>query len=426
MEYSEALHWIHTREKFKVKPGLKRMEWMMDRLGHPENQLHAIHVAGTNGKGSTVSFLRHLLQGQGYTVGTFTSPYIVRFNERISMNGEPVSDYELIELVEAVKPLVEGLGRTEWGEPTEFEVITAMAFIYFQQRGVDFAIFETGLGGRYDSTNVINPILSIITNIGRDHTDILGHSIEEIAYQKAGIIKKGKPVLTCVKQQEALAVIKEESAKQKADLFVEDYDFIIQYAEHTKRGEAFYMSMGEYFSPKLLTQLKGIHQTSNAGLALAAIEKLKELGYLIQRDFYAEAINTTIWPARFERVQEEPDVVLDGAHNVEGTMTLIKTLKDHYPNRTIYLLYGAVQNKPVKEMLTLLNEVVNKAWYTTFSYPKALRAIDVADLSPIKASRTIEDQQEALQDIMDELTEEDVLVITGSLYFISDIRKYFE
>ncbi|WP_431804699.1 bifunctional folylpolyglutamate synthase/dihydrofolate synthase [Halobacillus andaensis] len=426
MEYNDALHWIHTREKFKVKPGLKRMEWMMNKMEHPEHHLNAIHVAGTNGKGSTVSFLRHLLQEQEYSVGTFTSPYIVRFNERISINGEPISDYELIELVSTVKPLAEELGKTVWGEPTEFEVITAMAFLYFKERGIDFVIFETGLGGRYDSTNIVDPILSIITNIGKDHTSLLGESYEEIAYQKAGIIKKEKPVLTCVKQVDALNVIRKECLSQDADLLTEGKDFTVIHDESTTRGESFYFQSADYSSAKLYTQMKGIHQIYNAGLALASIEMLKKLGYLIQREFYQSAISSTSWPARFEVVQEEPTVILDGAHNREGTVALTNTLKAHYPDKKIYLLYAAVQDKPVTEMLREYEPIISGAWFTTFSFPKALHPRETAELSPITPSIVIDDQQEALKTILNNLTRDDVLVISGSLYFISDIRKYFE
>ncbi|GGF06777.1 bifunctional folylpolyglutamate synthase/dihydrofolate synthase [Halobacillus andaensis] len=426
MKYGEALHWIHTREKFKVKPGLVRMEWMLERLQNPEKSLNAIHVAGTNGKGSTVSFLRNLLEAQGYTVGTFTSPYIIRFNERMSINGLPISDYELIDLVELVKPLVDELRESKIGEPTEFEVITIMAVLFFKQKGVDFALFETGLGGRYDSTNIIHPILSIITNIGKDHTAILGETYKEIAYQKAGIIKKDRPVFTCVKQEDALQVITEEAAKQGAPLSVEGKDFFLKHVAHTSDGESFYFRIDDYSSPLMVTGMKGVHQIYNAGLALGAMEQLRKLGYLVQQDFYADAIQSTTWPARFEIVQKNPAVILDGAHNQEGTEALVQTLKAHFPDRSIYLLYAAVQDKPIEQMLNQLKPIVKEAWFTNFQFPKAMKARDIAEISSINTSYVAEKQEEALQQIMDKLTEEDVLVISGSLYFISDIRKYFE
>src|SRR5690606_30256187 len=200
--------------------GLSRMEWMMERLGHPVNKIKAIHVAGTNGKGSTVSYLRNILQEAGYKVGTFTSPYIETFNERISVNGYPISDDEIVSLLNAIKPLAEELEELELGGPTEFEVITAMALYYFGERAdIDFVIMEVGLGGRFDSTNIIKPLASVITSIGLDHMNILGESIEEIASEKAGIIKQNIPVVSAVSQEEAIDIIFNKAKEEKSPFY---------------------------------------------------------------------------------------------------------------------------------------------------------------------------------------------------------------
>ncbi len=214
--YKEAISWIHGRLKFGVKPGLLRMEKLMEKLEHPEKNIRAIHVAGTNGKGSTVSFIRSVLQEAGYTVGTFTSPYMITFNERISVNGMPITDEEWRTLVTDIKPIVDELDKTDAGTVTEFEIITACAFLYFAKRAdIDFVIFEAGLGGTFDSTNIVKPLLSVITSIGHDHMAILGNTIEEIAGQKAGIIKNSIPVITGVNQPEALGVIEAEAEKSR-------------------------------------------------------------------------------------------------------------------------------------------------------------------------------------------------------------------
>ncbi|MFC7061633.1 bifunctional folylpolyglutamate synthase/dihydrofolate synthase [Halobacillus seohaensis] len=426
MNYEDAIKWIHSREKFKIKPGLKRMEWMMDRLSNPETKLNSIHIAGTNGKGSTVSFLRSLLQTQGYSVGTFTSPYIIRFNERMSINGEAISDYELADLVGIVKPLAEKLAKTEWGEPTEFEVITVMSIIHFSNKNVDFAIFETGIGGRYDSTNVIQPLASVITNIGKDHMAMLGDTYEDIASEKAGIIKKDTPIFTCVKQKEAMDVIEEEAKRKNAPLYRADFDFSTTYLRTSEKGEEFEFQMGNYCSPRLLSQMKGTHQVANASLAIATIEHLRRSGFLIQKSFYSEAIEKTTWPARFETVQSRPRVILDGAHNEEGTLALLDTIKRYFPGKSIYLLYAAVEGKPVTKMLHTLQPLVKEAWFTQFTFPKALLAKDLYGLSMIQPSYYESDYKQALLEISKKMTEEDVLVISGSLYFISDIRKFFE
>ena len=218
--YNEAIDSIDSRLRLGIKPGLIRMEWMLEKLGHPEREMKLIHVGGTNGKGSTVTYLRSILNEAGYRVGSFTSPYIEQFNERISVDGKPITDEEITELVNVIKPLADELENTDIGSPTEFEVITAMAIYYFAKMNpMDINVFEVGLGGRFDSTNVVNPLLSIITNIGMDHTQILGDRIEQIAYEKAGIIKSGIPVFTAAKVESAYAVLQEESATKNTSIF---------------------------------------------------------------------------------------------------------------------------------------------------------------------------------------------------------------
>ncbi|HZG72478.1 MAG TPA: folylpolyglutamate synthase/dihydrofolate synthase family protein, partial [Chondromyces sp.] len=267
--YEEALEWIHGRLRMGIKPGLKRMEWMMERLGNPERHLKTIHVGGTNGKGSTVTHLRSILQEAGYEVGTFTSPYIEIFNERISVNGQPVSDEEIVELANVIKPLAEEMDNTDFGGPTEFEIITAMAIVYFARiHPVDVAIFEVGLGGRFDSTNIIHPLVSIITNIGMDHMQFLGDSIEEIAMEKAGIIKSGVPVITAVKQPEAFQVIENKAKEKRTAVYSLGNQFTKEWLSSLPQGEKFHFQSvyGEY--QELQTGLNGLHQTDNAALAV--------------------------------------------------------------------------------------------------------------------------------------------------------------
>ncbi|WLR44092.1 Mur ligase family protein [Bacillus carboniphilus] len=216
----EAIDWIHSKLKFGVKPGIDRMNYILDRLGNPHQKSKYVHIAGTNGKGSTLTFLNEIVQSANYSVGTFTSPYIEYFNERISVNGRMISDDELVTLVNIVAPIVDEMKHAELGEATEFEIITAMMFYFFAELNpVDLVIVETGLGGLYDSTNVIKPIISIITNIGFDHTDILGDTIEEICRQKAGIIKNEVPVVTAVENQEALNVIEKQATLTLSSLY---------------------------------------------------------------------------------------------------------------------------------------------------------------------------------------------------------------
>ncbi|MGP4061547.1 bifunctional folylpolyglutamate synthase/dihydrofolate synthase [Halobacillus sp. H74] len=426
MNYQDAIDWIHSREKFKVKPGLKRMSWMMEKLGHPEAKLRVIHIAGTNGKGSTVSFLRHLLQAQGYSVGTFTSPYIEKFNERISMNGLAISDESLALLVERMKPLAEELQRTPFGEPTEFEIITAMAMVYFSHQHLNYVLIETGLGGRYDSTNIVTPILSAITNIGLDHMNILGSTIEQIAEEKAGIIKKGVPVVTGVKQAEAWKVIHQQAEKCHADLHTLGKEFYVEHSGSIPDGEVFSFKNKEYATDELLSSMKGRHQVENAALALQTMEIMKSQGVLIDRSLYGVGVKQTTWPARFEKVMNTPLTIIDGAHNEEGTRALVETVKSHYDGKKIALVYAALEDKPVKKMLKQLSDIADVVYATTFDFPRSLSAPDLAELSPIEETFAVSQYSEAIELAAEEVGQNGVLLITGSLYFISNVRKYFE
>ncbi|SEH57691.1 dihydrofolate synthase / folylpolyglutamate synthase [Halobacillus karajensis] len=426
MNYEEAINWIHSREKFKVKPGLKRMDWMMERLNHPERKINAVHIAGTNGKGSTVSFLRHILEKQGLSVGTFTSPYIKKFNERISINGEPIDDEVMADLVSRIKPLAEELSYTPLGEPTEFELITAMAMIYFSESRLDFVLLETGLGGKYDSTNIITPVLSIITNIGHDHMNILGSTVEEIAEEKAGIIKDTIPVITGVHQMEAKRVISDKSKECDAEIYVLGKDFNIQHKRSSEEGEVFTFSNPEFQSSELLSRMKGKHQVENSSIAIQASEVLNARGTEMDRRLYGEGIASTVWPARFEEVRKTPLTIIDGAHNEEGTQALVDTVKRHYGDRKIVLVYAALEDKPVSKMMGQLEEIVDIAYMTTFDFPRALKAEDLAGYSNIRKTFAMEDYQAAIIEASRVVGNDGLLLITGSLYFISEARKYFE
>ncbi|MBA2173433.1 bifunctional folylpolyglutamate synthase/dihydrofolate synthase [Halobacillus locisalis] len=402
------------------------MEWMMERVGHPEKSINAIHIAGTNGKGSTLSFLRELLQAQGCTVGTFTSPYIVRFNERISMNGEPISDEHLSNLVERVKPVAEELAKTPLGEPTEFEVITAMSMMYFADQSPDFVLYETGLGGLYDSTNIIHPTVSIITNIGKDHMNILGDTYEQIASEKAGIIKKGVPVICGAKQPEAIQVIRDKADEEGAEMFLLGEQFHASHTTSSKAGETFQYDSKDDGTLSLISGMKGVHQVDNASLAVKTMDVLRRKGWSFDRDLYAEAIKETKWPARFETVLDDPVVIIDGAHNEEGTKALVETLKSHYEDKRITLVYSALEDKPVRRMLEILSEVVDCAYMTTFDFPRALSANQLKNLSPIEQTTGVEDYEQAIEQAVSQVDPDDLLLVTGSLYFISEVRKYFE
>jgi dihydrofolate synthase/folylpolyglutamate synthase len=425
MKIEEAITWIHSRLPFGSRPGLDRVEALLEVVGHPERQVKTIHIAGTNGKGSTVTYLRCLLEEAGLTVGTFTSPYIESFNERISINGQKIPDKELIKLVQKYQPLVEQLDQFEAvAGITEFETLTAMAFDYFLCQKVDVAIIEVGLGGLLDSTNVAVPMLTGITTIGLDHTDILGDTIEEIAAQKAGIIKQGVPVVTGNIETPALEVIKKQARLKNAPIYSlkENYTIIYQHPAD-KWGEVFTFHNETGKMTHLSTAMIGQHQVENAGMAIELYQiycKIEELPFR-EKDI-KKALKKAQWPGRMEKISEEPLVILDGAHNTHAVKRLVQNLKKEFQGYQINLLFSALKTKDVESMLRQLKEVPNVHIYlTTFESPKALDLSSFTDLVDENLS-IVSLWQFGLAEILEKMTDEDVLVVTGSLYFISEVR----
>ncbi len=300
--YDEALHWIHSRLRTGIKPGLKRMEWMLEKLNHPEKKLTCVHIGGTNGKGSTVTYLRSILETAGYSTGTFTSPYIEQFNERISINGRPIPDEDIVKLANVIYPLSVEMEETELDGPSEFEIITMMAIYYFAEiHPVDLAIFEVGLGGRFDSTNVIHPLLEIITNIGLDHVQFLGSTYKEIGFEKAGIIKKGTSLITAVDQPDAQDVILSRAKELEVPAFLLERDILLEDHVSIPTGESFTWKDGHTTLSDLQISMFGKHQTKNAALAVkAALVLEKDHSFKIEENHIREGLKNAYWPGRFE------------------------------------------------------------------------------------------------------------------------------
>ena len=423
--YEQAIDWIHARLRLGIKPGLSRMEWMLERLDHPERRIKTIHVGGTNGKGSTVTFLRSILQSAGYRVGTFTSPYFEQFNERISINGQPINDQELIELTNVIKPLADELDQTELGGPTEFEVITAMSFYYFAKMSpVDVAIYEVGLGGRFDSTNVIHPLLSIITSIGLDHTAILGDTYEQIAFEKAGIIKNGVSVITGVKQPEALEVIKKKALEGKSPMYHLGDEFSTSSRKSLEWGEQFaFSSMFGQFQ-KLETSLIGSHQVDNAACAVMAVKILTNYySFMIGEEHIREGLTQAYWPGRLEVLSENPLILIDGAHNEEGINALASEIKSRYADKKISILFAALKDKKLDKMIATLEEAADQLTFTTFDFPRAASAEELMDIGRNKGNKSIAvDYPGFLNMKINELKKDEILIVTGSLYFLSEAK----
>lgn len=419
MNYLDSLHWIHERTKFGIKPGVKRMKWMLDKLGNPEEKIQAVHVVGTNGKGSTVSYLREALVANKYKIGTFTSPFIVTFNERISINGTPITDDELVELVQIVKPISERLeSETDLGPATEFEIITLMMFVYFGTvHPVDFVIIEAGLGALNDSTNVFQPIMTVLTSIGLDHTNILGDTYMDIAREKAGVIKPSVPLVYAIKPKDALHFVREVVEKNYNKGLELDRDFHVL-SDDTE----FTYRYGSYELENIQLKMIGQHQHENAALAITTLIEMYQRG-MIQLNFNTmiEAIEHTTWSGRIEKVQEEPLILIDGAHNKESIDALVDTLKQYYSDKKIDVLFAAIDGKPIGKMMSSIEEIANRFYVTTFDFPKALPIDAVYDYLEHHHIEKVQDYPQFIEKYDGEL-----LVVTGSLYFISEVRKLFK
>lgn len=415
MNYLESLYWIHERYKFGIKPGVKRMEWMLDKLDNPQHKIKGIHVVGTNGKGSTVSYLKDALIANHYEVGTFTSPYIETFNERISLNGQPISDEEIVQLVEIVKPVSEQLEvETDLGTATEFEIITMMMFVYFGAvHPVDFVIVEAGLGAKNDSTNVFTPVMSILTSIGLDHTNIIGDTYIDIAKEKAGVIKVGVPLVYAVKNEDAQEYINSVVAEKHIKGIKLDRDIQI-----VQKGDEFTFRYKSYELEAIELKMIGTHQQENAALAIATLLEMYDRGMLLL-DFnkMIHAIEDTTWTGRIEKIQEHPTIILDGAHNLESIEVLVDTMKSHYAGHKIDVLFSAIDGKPISRMLKSLEEISEHFYVTSFDFPKALPLDTLYEHVEHDKRIKVKDYADFIRNY-----EGDVLLVTGSLYFISAVK----
>lgn len=440
VEYAEGLEWLHGLLRFGARPGLERMNWVLDELGHPERRLAFIHVAGTNGKGSTCAYLTQMLMEANYSVGTFTSPYLVDFRERIRYNGSMIPEEDLLALMNEVKVLVDRCEKeTTFGSLTEFEVITLIAILYFA-RVVRPAVvvWETGLGGRLDSTNVVLPIVSVITNVGMDHTQVLGNSLEEIAREKAGIIKPGVPVVTGERRREVLAVLQERAKQTRSTLYhIGSHFEVEQVEEQLGEQQLRYTSIHRRGPSTYRLTMNGLHQTENAAVALMTIDVLRNyFSYLLEEEEIVRGLQHTRWPGRLEVVSPRPMIILDGAHNQEGIAALTGSMKQLLPAGTrLHLLFAGLGDKPLAGMakaLEPLKERVESLHVASFDYPRAADAQTLYEafrtggweddlLDPVPDWRAfllswMQEKQSAKAD--------DWLVICGSLYFIAQVRAF--
>lgn len=370
MNYTEALEYIHSICWTFTKPGLERISALCKKLGDPQNELKFIHVAGTNGKGSFCSMLDSVLRHAGYKTGLFTSPYIKVFNERMQFCGENISDDELAEITEYVKPFADSMED----KPTEFELITAIGFEFFKRKKCDVVIIEAGMGGRLDSTNIItSSLLSVITGISLDHTAFLGDTVEKIAAEKAGIIKAGGSVLFGGNSESVEAVIKEKAAQMNADYHFADKSSLEIVSSDLSGSEFNYL---DYKALKL--PLLGLYQPENAANVLCAVEILKGKGFTVSEEAVREGLLSARWPARFEIISRDPLIIFDGAHNPEGIETAVRSIKRYFGDRKVCILTGVMKDKDYNYIAGKFAEISERAFTITPHNPRALAADEYA------------------------------------------------
>lgn len=417
--YTEALEWIHGTLRMGIKPGLMRMEWMLAKLDNPENKNKWVHIAGTNGKGSTLTFLRNILEQSGYRVGTFTSPYIETFNERISVNGKPIEDEKIVLLCDRIKPLADELAQTEMGHPSEFEIITTMMFLYFADYDtIDIGVIEVGLGGRLDSTNVITPLVSVVTTIGMDHMEFLGNSLQSIAMEKAGIFKRQIPIVSGVIQPEIRALYAVKAKECQSGLYQLGTDFFSQ----KQADRLFTYQLANRKILEIEVGLIGDHQLNNAAVAIRVAELLKEQQFSMTDENIKNGLKIAKWPGRMEQIHDNPIVFLDGAHNLEGMKVLVQSAKK-FKSVPVKVLFTAMKDKEFTEMISLLNDIENVQIYlTTFDYPRALTKGEIEQIAIANNIISVENWEDMLSNWIAR-REEEVILVTGSLYFISEVRK---
>ena len=426
MNKNETNQWIAHYRTDQPHFGLERMVELLALRGNPHLKLKVIHIGGTNGKGSTIAFLKNMLEKMGLRVGVFSSPYLIHYTDQIAINGESIPEARLESLMAGYRSLLEGEHAQALQGTTEFEIITAIAYDYFAFEQVDVAIMEVGMGGLLDSTNVCQPILTGITTIGLDHVALLGDSLEAIAEQKAGIIKQGVPLVTGHIAAEGLAVIDQIAEKKQAARIVYGRDYQVSHHDSIVTGEVF-----DYTSAvrqgRFQTGLLGLHQIENAGMALALLDSYYQATgrELPDNALVAQALEETSWPGRLEVVSREPLMILDGAHNPHAVKALLATLKERFTDYQKEILFTCIKTKALEDMLDLLETLPDTK--ITLTHFEDSRATDEKVLKELADSRNLnyQDWQEFLDQKLSENEEKKtVRIITGSLYFLAQVRAY--
>lgn len=412
------------------KFNLENIAVLAESLGHPERKYPCLHIAGTNGKGSTAAFLESILRHAGYRTGLYTSPHLERINERIRVNGEEIPDAAFASVFSGIQHRIEQLlaNGTLPAHPTFFECVTAIAFAHFAEAGVRFAVFEAGLGGRLDATNILTPEVSVITRIDFDHENFLGHSLREIAGEKAGIIKPGVPVVMAPQIEEARQVLVAKAREQRSRVIETLGAFEIKSQEMVGgrvRATLQEIATGTLFD--IAPRLSGRFQLQNALNAVAAARFLLSEGAHIDDAAVEKGIATASWPGRIEKVHSRPDIYLDGAHNPSAARELATFLQENFRERRLFLIFGALRDKAVDEISGILFPLASEVIFTQPRTPRSISALQLAEIASHHTAKfaIIPDAEQALQATLAKAGPADVICITGSLYLVGELRPHW-
>jgi dihydrofolate synthase/folylpolyglutamate synthase len=432
IDYSLKRNFRNAAEKFN----LDRMRDFMHHLGDPQEDYKIIHVAGTKGKGSVSSFCAGVLTSQGYKTGLYTSPHMVEFSERIRINGENISKTDLVQLVETIKPATKNVP-----EITTFELITAMAFLYFSKQKVSHAVFEVGLGGRLDATNIVKPIVSVITSISYDHVQILGNTLSEIASEKGGIIKEGVPVVIAPQKDEARIKLNEIADEKNAPVIQVGQDYLYAADTHNLDGQnlliwtpdeqalvnAFIESGGrDIWSPfRLHIPLLGFHQVENAATAYAALRTFEKFDVSISQEAYLNGFSGVKWPGRMEILRRNPAIIVDSAHNRYSALRLRQALDDYFPGMPVILVFGVSEDKDVEGIFQELLPRVRSVIATQSVHPRAMEASQLVELAHRcgQSAKAIVPIEDAMKTALHEAGGDTVILIAGSVFVAAAARE---
>lgn len=425
MNYEQAIDFIHSTYKFGSKLGLENISMLTELLGNPQDSYKIIHIAGTNGKGSTSSMVHDVLMSSGYKAGLFISPYLEEFTERIQINKVYIDKDSLARITTIVKEKIDVMIEEGYNHPTEFEVVTAIGFKYFEEQKIDFLVLEVGLGGRFDATNVVtNTLVSVITSISYDHMQYLGNTLEEIAFEKAGIIKENSSVVIYPQSDSIKNVIKKQAKLKNADIYEVNQNNVEKLNGDLAGQEFNYLKSDVFNLSNLKINLLGEHQLYNAITALCALEIIKEKGYKITEESIKEGFKSCRFAGRFEVINKEPIIILDGGHNINGIEYFSKAIREYFNDKKIILFYGMLEDKNPNDVVDCLISLSKEIYTLTPNNPRAMSADDMASLiqkhSNIKVTPVPNTKD--IVSILKTINKDEIIAFVGSLYMIGDVR----